>query len=140
MTTTPDPASLAREALALAEKAVHGPYTVRSHGTPNLRDIDMPGGTLASVAVWRSGVPGRNGEAYATARFLAHAGTHYATLARALLDAEERAVRLEALLSECVDLLEARDRHVGAATHAWNMSANNTLARLRAAKASDSSR
>jgi len=111
VTDHPDLAALAREGLALAEKATPGPYITQGHGVRNMVNIHMQDGTLASVAVWRSGVPGGDGEAEATADFIVHACNHATTLARALLASleREREAADKAMLRDVLDEAVADD-------------------------------
>jgi hypothetical protein len=69
---------------ARADAATKGPWDTRDHGVPNLSDVDMSDGTLASVATWRSGDPGTAEETLANAAFIAAARTDVPAICAAL--------------------------------------------------------
>lgn len=89
-----DAVAAAREAVALAEKATPGPwdeqyvYDAVRHIARNCRDINL-GGEDCEFA-W---------DRYEDSPLIAHAGTHYATVARALLAAHEREREASELLN-----------------------------------------
>jgi len=98
--TPPDAARLARVAVALAAKATPGPWSIAlDHEDEDHDHIfanQVPGDFVATVDCNEERTPAHDGRE--DARLIAHAGTHYGMLARALLAEQTRADRAVALL------------------------------------------
>lgn len=95
MTTDQDPAALAREAIELADQATPGPWM---YDVGEMQWLPSPSKRYDAT----EGRKGWVGEAsnHFDGAFVAHAGTHYATLARAVLALTEERDALRAALSE----------------------------------------
>lgn len=101
--TAPDHArALAEQAIRLAEKATPGPWQTGVHRTPYPVVHGAAVGDEWMIAEMRNCDRDDSRRAIANAALIAHAGTHYATLARAYLSLADRERRAVELLREHV--------------------------------------
>lgn len=108
MTADQDPAALAREALELAEQATPGPWM---YDVGEMQWLPSPSERFDATE-GRKGWVGEASNDFDGA-FVAHAGTHYATLARATLALTEERDALLALLLEAREALVPDNGSIG---------------------------
>jgi hypothetical protein len=110
-----DPRTLATEAIELAEKATPGPWVskMKGHGV----DIVADAGWIGRIEYDED----RGDDFLANANLVEHAGTHYATIARAYLEAR-------AALRSCIGALQSAAAVSPDCSHEFHMLVPNEVA------------